>query len=528
MNGPPLPPPRPVTMWLRPSSPTGRVPLWGYVALLAGVMAFIVYGSYVPFDWRARPWDEVISAYRWAVSNRAIPDSRSDWAANVALGVPLGFAALGLFRANRVGKVGDAFTAGAVVVACTLFSAAVEFGQLYCVGRTCSGSDIWAQGLGAAIGAGTWIAKGRWLTEKLRATLSQDGVRSSTAPLLAGYAGVVLLVQLLPLDLTASPKDIYRRLTDSGQVTIVPFTDLMERPGHGRLDDLKKLADWFELFALFVPAGLLAAGLPGRFRSANGLPSVAGYGLLGAAASEAGQILVVSRHASSTDVLVGGFGILFGWATARILADRGVKAYRPEVALVLGQLWVAGLAVTHWQPFDFRPQTFAARLDAIDWMPLGSQVSKNYLWALNEILMKFLVYVPLGAVAVWASKQHHQWSRPWIAAAVCGLVAVVLELGQSLVPSRYVSPTDVLFGLVGGYLGGELTRRLLGVRVKFKIESGTAPAVASTTTPLPAAPVIQLPPPAPNEPWWAAAERAFPAKPYPTEPTDRGWRSEGE
>ena len=28
------------------------------------------------------------------------------------------------------------------------------------------------------------------------------------------------------------------------------------------MDDLKKIADWLELFALFVPAGLLAAGLP--------------------------------------------------------------------------------------------------------------------------------------------------------------------------------------------------------------------------------------------------------------------------
>jgi VanZ family protein len=519
LNGSSMPPPRPAKYLFQPRSTNASVPLLGYVALLVGVMAFIIYGSYVPFEWQSRPWNDAVSAFKWAVSTRAIPDSRSDWAANVALGVPLGFAALGLCRANRIGRMADLLTAGAVVTVCTLFSGCVEFGQLFYVGRTCSGSDIWAQGFGAVIGATIWCLYGRQAAVYIRNAFSQEGARSSTAPLLAGYVGIILLVQLLPLDLTASPKEIYHRLTDSRKVTIVPFTDLMGRPGEDKLDDLKKLADWAELFMLFVPAGLLAAGLPGVFRSANGLAQVAGYGLMAAAATEAGQILVQSRHASTTDVLVGSVGILFGWATARILAERAVKLYRPEVALGLAQVWVAGLAVIHWQPFDFRPQLFSARLAEIDWMPLGSQVSKNYLWALNEILMKFLVFVPLGALAVWASKRHHERSRPILAAAACGLVALVLELGQSLVPSRYFSPTDILFGVIGGYIGGEITRRLMGYRVRYALdENGKAKKAApSNPVELLVPPKIHLPQPAPDEPWWASAERAFPARPYPNE-----------
>jgi VanZ family protein len=417
------------------------------------VAAFIVYGSYVPFDWRERPWDEVTASYRWAMTSRALPSSRSDWAANVALGVPLGFALLGWLRVDRPNR-GVAIAFGvAVVAACTAFAAAVEFGQLYCNGRTCSGSDVWAQGLGAAVGVGVWIAGGQWATNKLRTTLT-GRTHATTAPLLAGYAGLVLLVQALPLDLTASPADLYRKLRDA--TTWKPFGDWFASDA----DPWKKAADWVELIALFLPAGLLATGLPGRLASVNGLGWAAVVGLGGAAVTEAVQVAVVSRHPSSTDVLVGGFGFVFGWAVGLALADRGVKKRRKAVAVGLGAAWAAALAVYHWQPFDFDPAILGEKFGAVEWLPLVNQTSKNYLWGLNELLGKAVVWVPLGAVGVWASRRHHRVSRPWVAAAVCGALAVVFEVGQGMLPSRYVSVTDVLFGVAGGFAGGELTRRV--------------------------------------------------------------------
>jgi VanZ family protein len=445
-----------------------------------------------------------------------VPDSRSDWAANVALGIPLGFSLLGLLRANRPGKAG-AFLAGMpVVVFSTLYAAVIEFGQLYTRDRTCSGSDIWAQGFGAMIGVAAWALAGPWAVNKARAALRSDGMRSNTAPLLAGYAALLLLIQTLPLDLTASPYDIAKRLRNPACVTLVPFADPLA-------NEWKKTADWCELFALFVPAGALAAGLPGRWRSANGLFNAAGHGLLFALTTEAAQVLVQSRHASTTDGIVGGIGFLAGWVAARILSDRGVKKYRPEVAAGAAQLWFAVLAVIAWQPFDFHPRLLESRLQQIDWWPLGPQVAKNYLWALNEILSKFVVYAPLGAVLVWASVRHHERSRPLLAAVACGLVAAVLELGQAMVPGRYVSPTDVLFGLVGGYLGGECVRRAMGVRVRFITARSEAPP---STPPLTPPPPPALPEPAAGEPWWAAAERAFPTRSTSEEADVRG-RADG-
>jgi VanZ family protein len=39
------------------------------------------------------------------------------------------------------------------------------------------------------------------------------------------------------------------------------------------------------------------------------------------------------------------------------------------------------------------------------------------------------------------------------ASLLAGAAAVVFELGQMMLPGRYGSPTDVLFGVIGGYLG---------------------------------------------------------------------------
>ena len=492
------------------------LPRWWFAALAAGVVAFTLYGSYVPFHWRARDWDEAVRSYRWAVTERRLPESRADWVANVALGVPLGFTLLGWLRVDRRGTAGAVVLTAVLAPACTLFAAAVEFGQLFCEDRTCAGSDIWAQGLGSLIGMLAWAARGQWATDKLRAALDVEAVRSSTAPLLAGYVALVLLVQLLPFDLTASPKELYRRLRD--HATLVPFGELLGRTtSRSSLDEYKKVADWLELFALFVPAGLLAAGLPGRFGSVNGLPRVLGLGVLLAGATECLQLLVVSRHPSATDVLVGGFGFTLGWVAARVLAERGVKKYRVEVAVVLAQVWVALLLFVHWQPFDFAPGLFAARAGSVEWLPFVSQASKNYLWALNELLSKFVVYVPLGAVVVWASRRHHQRRRAVVAAGVCGLVAIAVELGQAVLPFRYASPTDVPFGVVGGYLGGEVTRRVMGVAQRVRLHPTAGEPVVVTPPP----PHAGVPLPRPGEPWWASAERAYPGVPFPTDQKSR-------
>jgi len=431
-----------------------------YALFALGVMAFTLYGSYVPFHYQGRPWDEAAGAFRWAMENRIALESRSDWAANCMLGIPLGFFLLAALRVDRPSRIAAIGTALLLLPLCFAFAAAVEFGQLYFPARTCAGSDVWAQGTGSTLGALAWVLRGQWITDKVRSAFEAQGERGNAAVLLLGYLGFAMLVEFLPFDITISPAKLYHRAKDAEITALVPLSELGYRPGRTELDDWKKIQNWLELIALSWPLGALVARLPGRWRIIDGLPRVFGSALAVSALLELGQLAVEARHPSTTDAIVLTFGILLGSAAALSFADRGVRKRRLQVSLALGAIWFLVLAVVHWHPFEFRSALLGGRLADLDWMPMAGLAEKNYLWALDEILSKFILFVPIGVLAIWASKTSA--IRPGVLAPVLlsGTVAAALEFGQAAIPSRSASPTDVLFGFVGGWIGAEATRRI--------------------------------------------------------------------
>lgn len=457
-----------------------------YALLALGVVAFTLYGSYVPFHYRDRPWSEAVDAFEWAMENRLAMESRSDWASNLLLGVPLGFCCLAALRVDRPSRPQATLAGLAILPVCVAFAAAVEFGQLYFPGRTCAGSDVWAQGMGAAVGVLLWVLRGQWITDKLRGAFVQPGQQGNPAALLLAYASFALLVQLLPLNLTASPAVLYHRAKDSAQVTLIPLGELNPEPGQPSVDELEKLQAWLELLALSWPLGALIARLPGTWRLIDGFPRVFAVALLGSTLAELGQ-LTVSRHPSTTDVLLLAFGICAGWAAALSFADRGVRDVRLRVALVSGTLWFAALALIHWHPFDFRPAILADRLGDLEWMPMADQAAKNYLWALNEVLTKFTLFVPIGVLAVWARRTTVSRPSVLIPVLLSGGVAAILEFGQAMIPSRTPSPTDLLFGIVGGWIGAEVTRRVSsGARRESALPQSPRVAIKPRAAVLPA------------------------------------------
>ena len=64
---------------------------------------------------------------------------------------------------------------------CFAFAALVEFGQLYFPGRTCAGSDVWAQGLGATVGILAWVFYGQWVTDRIRSSFEQSDQQGNPA-----------------------------------------------------------------------------------------------------------------------------------------------------------------------------------------------------------------------------------------------------------------------------------------------------------------------------------------------------------
>ena len=67
--------------------------------LLLAYAAFIIYGSLVPLDYRALPFDQAWDRFVHAPFLQLGLASRADWVANGVLYVPLGFLAVRMFGA---------------------------------------------------------------------------------------------------------------------------------------------------------------------------------------------------------------------------------------------------------------------------------------------------------------------------------------------------------------------------------------------------------------------------------------------
>jgi VanZ family protein len=312
----------------------------GWLALLAGLStAFTLVGSLVPFEFRLRSPGEVIDSFAWAMANRVAVQSRSDGVANVLLGVPLGFALFGLACVDRalsrrrvVGRM------LAVLVACTAFAAAVELAQLYAPARTCCASDVIAQGLGATLGMALWAAFGQRLTDRFRAAAAGGG---AVGHFLGAYLVLLGFSQALPLDLSLSPYAVQRKFRDGG-VTLIPFRELRTTAADEWQVRAVALAGQA---AMYLPVGLLAGCLPGRSRSADrvGRVALAAFGL--AFVLELVQVLVQSRTASTTDVVVGTAAVLVGRFVVRSRAGR----------------WLSGVGVGAWAAASVSRRGLAGR-----------------------------------------------------------------------------------------------------------------------------------------------------------------------
>ncbi|QEL15430.1 VanZ family protein [Limnoglobus roseus] len=440
--------------------------LFGWLAL--GVVAFTIYGSFVPFVLRPHYTDHPISSFRWALEQRSNIQSRSDFLANFALGVPLGFCVLAwrlLDRnPNRLNLVGCIV---ALWPCCVFLAAAVEFGQLYFEGRTTSGSDIIAQSLGSAFGMCVFVVGGQWGIDRVRRQFDHEHYRTPAVALLVMYLGLLALTQTLPLDLSASPPDWLRKFRD-GKATLSPFSELGVQNG---IPAWRKGQAWLELAAVYLPVGLLLAFVsltdprpqPGvlpwvtLFRAAM---RVFGIGLLLAVVFESCQFLVMSRSPSTTDVILGGGGVLLGWLLARGMGTgRGLDI---EAVLILAQGWLVWLAVAAWLPFDFEAHIGARRFTRMNWLPFESALEKNYLSGLEEILTKTLLSVPFGVIVAAYGSPSAKRGRVAVAVAVAISVGVglLLEVGQLYLRERVSAPMDVLYAAAGGWLGVAATLKL--------------------------------------------------------------------
>ena len=423
---------------------------------LACVVFLAAYGSWVPFHRKPQTWPGAAAEFSAALQQPLRFSSKSDWATNVLLFVPVGFLMTGLALGRLSSDRRRAIVLPLVVLACVALSMAIEFGQTWLHDRFCSQDDLVAESLGGLLGASAWLVCGAFVAGWLHRFQADRRPRQQLERMLEVYLLAAFAMMILPLDLTLSPKEIYMKYKE-GRINLLPFADLSW--------SMVGAVQLLEKTLFLLPLGVLMSLW--RWPRDESVRPLGRSLLLGAgtlAVIEAAQFLVFRAHSSVTAPIIGLFGIAAGWGLARwrLAAPRlESSAARRQMSWAMFALATAYgllLAVVFCWPRDPVGQAQAVEPD---WQSLFSKPFLAMYQAgaienvVEDLLRKLLLFSTAGALLAAAVRTYPPHSRGrWAAmvgaAALALLLTVGIEVVQVWVPSHTPDLSDVLLGM--GYI----------------------------------------------------------------------------
>ncbi len=274
-----------------------------YVWAATTCVAFAVWGSLFPFDYRPVSFAEAIDVFLVLGGPRQAELSLSDAFSNFLLFVPIGlFVAASLER-----RWTPRHPAALVIAGGTLLSIAIEFAQAFVPWRTPSTLDVVAEAAGTIAGLAAWRLAAADLDAAVRSATVAWHRASAGERILLVYCGLFAFAWLFPFDFTLRPNEIadkylHKRL-------LLPFVPS---------PDAATPTEWRVVSVAAVPlgwAGAVCGRPPGSRRSSLRAFLIAMFALLTLALA---QVPVFSRNTDLTLLLAALPGVAVGAAGARL------------------------------------------------------------------------------------------------------------------------------------------------------------------------------------------------------------------
>lgn len=423
---------------------------------------FILYGSIVPLEFKSVAFSHALSQFLLILQQPVSLYSKVDFATNVLIAIPLAFS-LSAILYRHVNTIINVFVCFLVCLSISFF---VEFLQLFTLSRVPSKLDVMAQFIGAGIGIALWL----WLGQKISAWFTQWVDMREESQFFEKvfwiYLVILFLYNVLPLDLTINPVDIYHKWSD-GRINLVLF----RFHGDGLAQQIYQIiAD----IIIWIPITLFWI-LSHKKTPQNAFWSTIKVALL----LEFFQLLVNSRFSDINDILSAALGAFGGILLARLFgANTLVSINSNDTTKIHWYLflavifWSCTLIAIFWFPFDFNLQKefVLPRLHFIYNMPFSGYFYTSEFYAITTLLQKIILLLPLGIllglIKYYATQEHiflvnigaFFWSI---------LLLIVIEFGQVLLPESSPDTSDIFLGLAS-ILGGNY---LLGYFLQHKNRS---------------------------------------------------------
>lgn len=409
-----------------------------FIAFLA-YLGFVVYGSLVPFQYRALTLDAALDQFA------AIPyldlglESRADWVANIVLYVPLAFlgcaGTVGLRSYHPLRHLGVL----SVCAFCWAVAVAVEFTQIFFAPRTVSLNDLLAEGLGSLGGTALFVL-GRWRIAQMRDSITLGG-RGSVAAAGLAYLALYGVLSLFPYDFLVSQEELAQKLDSDRWGWLIAGEC-------GGLGCVARQAA--EAFAI-APAGLFAA---------LALPRL-GYRRLFLAGLALGVLLETLQFFIATGVSQGlsiplrGVGLVAGAALGQALRTLGpellARTMRQALPFAALPYLLAMAALSGWFQQAWLPTAQAwARFDGIRLLPFYYHYYSTESSAMTSLLAVAGLYAPIG-LAAWSLRPTARGGA-WLAALWAALLALVFESGKLWIAAKRPDPTDILIAAASAAL----------------------------------------------------------------------------
>jgi VanZ family protein len=455
------------------------------LALAVAYTIFVIYGSLVPLNYQQHSWQWALETFRNISYLNLGIGSRADWVANILLFIPLAFLWQGTFWHSR-NIVWRVLATLLVLFGCISLCVTIEFTQLFFPPRTVSLNDIYAETLGAIIGLTLWWAIGAAVIRWYLGWRSAKGAIDLAQRLLYIYLFLLFGYNLLPLDLTISPVEIYHKWR-GGRIILIPFMD-------GQINPVQRFYGLLTDVLAWIPAGVLA--------NLSALRSVRHMWLkLTAAAAliEFLQIFVYTRVTDTTDILTACLGSAIGiWLVSRWrvtqTSTRQEKPANNSDGLITGLLfWLILVFSVFWYPFDFQLDGAFVRgqfAEATSRVPFSLYYFGTEFRAATEVFHKLGFFFPLGVLLTLLVNRMHFVSpslRKVLVLAGLAVIAASVEAGQLFLPGKFADLTDWVLETAGAWAGCALAWRMQVVqRIPTVFTKATSFKVASDKT----APVI--------------------------------------
>lgn len=439
-----------------------KAPRRGHYLFATLFFAFIAtYGSMVPWKYRPLEFGTAVARLRHNFEEHRprhfIGGSRTDWAANVLLFIPIGFCATGVLLVDRKGWRRACLGIPVILVGCFALSVAIEFTQCWFPPRVASVSDIAAQTVGVVMSIVLWLAAGQPLTNWLRSYETSATPRGRLDWVLRLYLLGFLIYAVMPLDVTIQPHDLYQKLKN-GRIELIPFS-------HSQLFSLSGLWDVLTNIVLSIPIGAWATTVAfGKDRSSR--PAWISI-LIGAAivvGVEFAELFVISRSSSATQVLSGTVGVVAGvlimrrWRpAAEPVAEAAVRPIASRLLLGMAILaYSAFLCAMFWWPLELLRDGAAVRerLQHFFAVPFASTVKSNPFNAITDTVRKLFLFGILGLlwaglIRTFSPSRTAGTIAVTVAILYCVALVTGIEICQAAFPPRVPEFSDVLVGTTG-------------------------------------------------------------------------------